>query len=403
HNKSGRQGANLLSARVIELDGKPHILTISRNIQARKEAEEQLKKTAATLESILIAAPTGIGMVIDRVFQWSNEKLSQITGYTAEELRDRDSRILYPSDEEYDRVGNEKYAQIRETGTGTIVTKWKRKGGKIIDVLLSSTPLNQLDFAQGVIFTALDITDSVRAEKEILEKNKALEDALTVKTEFLSMVSHELRTPLVPILGYAEVLLEGGLGELPVEAVRPVQAIKDRAEDLARLIDDLLLLSRLERGKIKIDIKPMSIFEHLHEIIVDYESVDHDKPAEIEWIGDDFDIMVDHTRFHQVMRNLIDNSFKYSLESVNIMIKTKKEGKFGVISISDNGIGISETDLPKVFDRFYQAEPIDTRSHQGAGLGLSITKELIEMMGGTIGVESEVGKGSTFTIKLPLA
>jgi len=135
----------------------------------RKRTEEALRESEATLRSIFLAAPTGIGTVCDRVIRQANERLCEMIGYSNEELLGKNARILYPSDEDFEYVGREKYAQISKQGTGTVETRWQCKDGKVIDVLLSSTPIDPNDWSTGVTFTALDITERKKAEKALDE------------------------------------------------------------------------------------------------------------------------------------------------------------------------------------------------------------------------------------------
>jgi len=137
------------------------------DITSHKRMEKSLRKNEALLKSILSSAPIGIGLVVDRIFRWTNQKLAEICGYTEEELQGKSARILYPNDTEFDRVGREKYNQISKYGTGSIETQFRRKDGAIIDVFLSSTPLDQHDLSAGVIFTALDITLRKETEKSL--------------------------------------------------------------------------------------------------------------------------------------------------------------------------------------------------------------------------------------------
>jgi PAS domain S-box-containing protein len=141
----------------------------SRDITQRRQMEETLRQSEARMRSVFRAAPTGIGVVSDRVLVQVNERICQMTGYPVEELIGRKSRILYVNDEDFEYVGREKYRQIHESGTGTVETRWRRKDGSVIDVLLSSTPIDPGDFSIGVTFSALDISDRKRAE-EALEK-----------------------------------------------------------------------------------------------------------------------------------------------------------------------------------------------------------------------------------------
>ncbi len=153
----------------------PHAQGISIFFQvttARKQAEEALRFSQATLSGILLAAPTGIGLVVDRVIKWVNGQVCHITGYSRAELVEHNARILYPDEEEFQHVGTVKYALIVQHGTGTVETRWKRKDGRVIDVLLSSTALDTNDLSLGVTFAVLDITDRKRAEQALRESEE---------------------------------------------------------------------------------------------------------------------------------------------------------------------------------------------------------------------------------------
>lgn len=153
-----------------ELEQK--VKKLEKEVVSFKQIEASLRESEATLRSIFRAAPTGIGMVCDRVIQQANERLCKITGYTREELLGKSARILYGTDEEFEYVGREKYAQISERNTGTVETRWQRKDGTMIDVLLSSTPIDSNDLSIGVTFTALDITSRKQAEEDLRESEE---------------------------------------------------------------------------------------------------------------------------------------------------------------------------------------------------------------------------------------
>lgn len=152
--------------------GKEADLVNIRDVTERRRTEEALRKRQAWLDSIFRAAPTGIGIVANRIILEANDHLCEMTGYSVEELKGKSARILYLSDEDYNFVGTEKYRQIRETGTGCVETRWRRKDGTVIDIILSSTPINLRDIASGVMFTALDITDRNLAEKALRESEQ---------------------------------------------------------------------------------------------------------------------------------------------------------------------------------------------------------------------------------------
>jgi PAS domain S-box-containing protein len=158
----------------ITIEGRECYIESFIDITERKQVEQKLLEQESKLESIFRVAPVGIGMLIDRVFQETNDMLCLMTGYSREELIGQKALMLYASREDYDYVGQEKYSQIRQKGTGTVETHWKKKDGTVIDILLSSTPLDPDDLGKGVTFTALDITDRKQAEEVLLEERRQL-------------------------------------------------------------------------------------------------------------------------------------------------------------------------------------------------------------------------------------
>jgi PAS domain S-box-containing protein len=161
------------SALVPDAQGKPKvIMAVSRDITERKLAENALREEKARLSSIFRASPIGIGVVIDRVFVDVNDHFCELLGFDRDELLGENARMVYPSDEDYEYVGREKYRQIDDNGVGSVETRMQRKDGKVVNVLLSSTPLNPADISQGVTFTVLDITERKKAERDLRESEE---------------------------------------------------------------------------------------------------------------------------------------------------------------------------------------------------------------------------------------
>ena len=163
------------------------IKSIARDITGRKEAEARLKRSEATLASIFKAAPVGIGVVVDRTITYANDRLIEMTGYPREDLLGKKARFLYVNEEEFERVGQEKYDQIQRFGTGTVETRWKCKDGLIIHALLSSTPIDAADLSSGVTFTALDITKRKRAEEALRESEEKFRLAFDASPDAVSI------------------------------------------------------------------------------------------------------------------------------------------------------------------------------------------------------------------------
>jgi PAS domain S-box-containing protein len=193
------------------LDGDRVVRVVGNimDITDRRQAEEALRESEEHLQSVFRAAPTGIGVVVDRVLKQANKRMCKMVGYSEEELIGQNARMLYPSDEEYEFVGREKYEQIRNYGTGTVETRFKRKDGRIIDVLLSSTPIVLGDLSKGVTFTALDVTDRKQAEEALLKERDKARSYLDIAGVIIVILNVDQTVALInkkgcEILGFEE-------------------------------------------------------------------------------------------------------------------------------------------------------------------------------------------------------
>jgi PAS domain S-box-containing protein len=208
--KDGRTRPFEISGRQVEIAGEACVVSISRDVSEIKRQEAELRKQLGTLDSIFRAAPTGIGMVRERVITAANQRLCDMLGYSQDELMNQEARMLYPTQEESDWVGKEKYEQIARQGTGTVETRWVRKDGRIIDVLLSSTPIDLTDLSVGVTFTALDITERKATEQALARQKSYL---TTLHETALGLVRHlELDEVLTAIVQNAAALINGSDG-----------------------------------------------------------------------------------------------------------------------------------------------------------------------------------------------
>ena len=226
-----------------------------------------------------------------------------------------------------------------------------------------------------------------------------------MKSTFVAMVSHESRTPLSAILGYAEIFLEQIYGPLNEKQAKMVIRIVSNTRRLLNLINDLLDQAQMEAGKLKIKyeiIKPADMLENLHSVM---DKITEDKALTLtSELDPELPIALkgDSSRLQQILVNLVNNAVKFTKEgSVHVKLSLVNQREWG-ITVTDTGMGIPKDELPNIFDSFRQVERTTTREHGGFGLGLSIVKQLVTLMGGNISVDSELGKGSTFYIKLPL-
>jgi signal transduction histidine kinase len=244
---------------------------------------------------------------------------------------------------------------------------------------------------------------NARLFREIQEKGHQLELASKYKSQFLASMSHELRTPMNAVLGYTRMLLMNVYGELP-EKVRDVHGRIDKSgRHLLGLINDVLDFSKIEAGQLVLAINPYSIKDVIQAVVAGTQSLASEKnlalkttvPADLPAGSGD------ERRITQVLLNLVGNAIKFT-DSGEVRIDVAVENGDLVVSVSDTGPGIPEMDRNKIFDEFRQAEGSITQKKGGTGLGLAIAKRIVELHGGKIWVESEVGKGSKFTFTLPM-
>jgi PAS domain S-box-containing protein len=245
----------------------------------------------------------------------------------------------------------------------------------------------------GMICTVRDITGRKEVEDE-LKKSERL------KTEFMNIAAHELKSPVTPIKGYLDLIISD---EDASEKIKNWAKVSLRnSERLLRLVNDILDVSRLDSDTMKFDMSVLSSVEILDEIVEDMKPAVEKKSLDfIEEIPRDLpNILGDRYRLSQVLKNLFVNAIKFT-DHGSISITAKKEKKYILITVEDTGIGISKSEVKKVFSKFYQAYTGDDRKNEGTGLGLFICKEIVQKHNGKIWAESVIGKGSTFSIKLP--
>jgi len=227
-----------------------------------------------------------------------------------------------------------------------------------------------------------------------------------MRREFVANVSHELKTPLTNIRGYAETLLQGALTEMdPVAAKRFLSKIESNALQLQELVEDILKISAIESanesGRLELNLVSVSLKKTVQEILERYEEALQEKKISVSvHIAESCFVKADYKALKQILGNLIENAIQYTPQEGMIILDAKEEGDLCKIFVTDTGIGISEQDIPHLFERFYRVDKARTRSVGGTGLGLSIVKHLVQAHGGDVGVTSELGKGSSFYFTL---
>jgi signal transduction histidine kinase len=242
-------------------------------------------------------------------------------------------------------------------------------------------------------------------EQRVLERTVQAETANRMKSEFLANMSHELRTPLNGIIGFAEFLVDGKPGTLNPKQKEYLEDILNSGKHLLQLINDVLDLAKVEAGKMELSLERFALREAIEEVCAVAKPIAQKKSIQIEVdVAPDLsDVTLDQQKLKQILYNLLSNAVKFTDDGGKVEIRAAMHDAhcFKMV-VKDTGIGIKPEDLQRLFKDFEQLESGGSRRYEGTGLGLALTRKIVELLGGTIGVESEVGKGTSFTIELPL-
>ena len=296
----------------------------------------------------------------------------------------------------------------RPMGSG--LNLWARRAdGSEVPVDINLSPI-QTGEAVHIMCVVRDITERKRAEEAIRtlnhmleQRNREVERANQLKSEFLASMSHELRTPLNAIIGFSDLLREESGGELNDKQKRYTGHIGQGARHLLALINDILDLSKIEAGQIELRMETLSVTDRIEEVLAAIRPLILDKKLDLRAdVFPGLEIVADRTHFKQILYNLLSNAVKFTPHTGEITIDAHREGDACCISVADTGIGIAPENINAIFESFRQVAATTKGIREGTGLGLAITKRLVEAHRGRIWVESQLGKGSRFIVELPL-
>jgi two-component system phosphate regulon sensor histidine kinase PhoR len=264
--------------------------------------------------------------------------------------------------------------------------------GKIIPIELNIAPFKKQNEFAGIVCTIRDITEHRRVEEEFKKSER-------LRTEFMNIAAHELKSPVTPIKGYLELIISDKNTNNQTKNWAKISL--RNTERLLKLINDILDVSRLDTDTMRFEMEKLDTVELLDEIVEDMRAPIENKNLKLKTdIPRDLpNIIGDRNRLSQVLKNLFVNSIKFT-DNGSIEIRAERKEEYLIINVTDTGIGISKDEVIKLFKKFYQAYTGNDRKSEGTGLGLFICKEIIKKHNGEIGVESQLGKGSTFYIKL---
>jgi PAS domain S-box-containing protein len=413
--------ANVIITTIRDNNGKLRgFAKVTRDLTRRREHEESLRQSEERLRLLVEGVDDYAIFMLDPngyVMTW-NSGAERIKGYKANEIIGQHFSKFYPLDAVEGGWPEHELQMAIERGL-FVEDGWRiRKDGSRFWANIKITALrDDSGRLRGFAKLTRDLSERKRAEaleadgaqrEELLEAERsarmAAQRAARIKDEFLATLSHELRTPLSSILGWTQILRMQGTPK-PEDFHRAIEVIERNTRAQTQLIDDLLDLSRIMSGRIRLDVQQIAIVDIARGAIESAEPTAQTKGVRLESIFDPHGGIVsgDPGRLQQIFWNLLSNAIKFTPKGGKVQVLLQRIDSHIEFSVSDTGIGIPASFLPHVFDRFSQKDSSTTRSHGGLGLGLAISKQLVELQGGSLRAKSPgEGQGATFIVNLPL-
>ena len=372
------------------------LIAIGQDITERKKAEQERQQAEEKYRTIFENSAAAITLVNEReqIISW-NRYAEELLGMNKENLYLKPVQSLYPEGQ-WERI---RALDIGQKGIQRhLETRMIRKDGELIDVDVSLSILKNSDGKiMGSIGVTTDITERKRAEKQ-------LKEAMDTKSQFISTVSHELRTPLASMKEAISIVADEVAGKLSKDQRHFLGIAKRNAERLSRLINQVLDFQKLSVHKMKFNIVENDISEVVRESSHTMALYAKEKQVELSVELNDGlpKAMFDSDGIMQVLTNLISNAIKFTPEKGKVTVSVRHVNEDLAISVSDTGMGVPKEDMPKLFEPFCQIHQAGKEQVKGTGLGLPIVRKIVEAHNGRIDVASEVGRGTTFTVFLPL-
>ncbi len=386
---------------------------ISRDITQRKLDEEELAGAKNLLDSIVESLPTPLFLkdAEELRFVRVNRAAEELWGFDRAALLGKSDRDFFPPEQAEFFIEKDRHVvdaqelldvpeepiETKELGTRYLHTR------KVPIVDESGTSRYLLGISLDITEAKLAAAELERLLGQLEEQNERLRQLDRMKDEFVALVSHELRTPLTSILGYLELVLEGDAGAVTEDQEHFLSIIERNAQRLLRLVGDLLFVAQIEAGKLTIEREPVDLAQIAADCIEAARPRATEKELDLSLESKlAAAILGDKTRLAQLFDNLVSNAIKFTPEGGNVRVRLAVDERRVVLTVSDTGMGIPPDEQANLFQRFFRTSEATKRAIQGTGLGLAITKAIAEAHGGSIAVESEAGKGTTFVVELPV-
>ena len=384
---------------------KGYFVAVFDVITARKNAEEAIRQSEAKFRKLINSLPDPV-LVVDthgRIV-YSNEIAMKTFNYTIDEMLNCKIECLIPSrfSEQHELLRNEFISKpaSRPMGEGKELFAQRKDGSEFpTEIILEPVEINNNQYTLAIV---RDITERKIAQKELIQAKEKAEESDRLKSAFLANMSHEVRTPLNSIIGFSELLADPDFEQ--EQKSEFIHHIVTNGNNLLTIISDIMDISKIESGEITIRKSQINAHQFISGVKDQFFPQANAKNLELKQTlpasGENTVLFADADRLRQIFNNLVGNAFKFTSKG-NIEIGYHPYDQMVEFYVKDTGIGIPEKYQDKIFDRFRQVEDAKTRTYGGNGLGLAISKNLVELMGGKIWVESEPGKGSVFYFTLP--
>ncbi len=375
--------------------------SLKRQIRKRRQAEQALQETNALQKVILENSMIGIAFIKQRQFQWTNPEVAKILRLPGNALKNASTRMMYSDDDKYRWVGETSYPVLQQGKTFDELIELKRSDNTTFWCRVMGKALHPENPHGGSVWLFNDITPLVETEQKLKQAVRAAEVANAAKSEFLANMSHEIRTPMNGIIAATDLLLQESL---PADVKKYLRIIYVSGQALLGIINDILDFSKIEAGKLDLENVPFMVTDVLDGVVALLGGKAREKGIEFHVaIAPKTPVAVigDPLRLRQILTNLAGNAVKFSGADQPVFLEVaaiERDDHHVTLqfSVKDFGIGMQPAFLEKLFDPFCQADSSITRKYGGSGLGLSICRQLVEMMNGEIWAESEFGKGAVF-------
>jgi PAS domain S-box-containing protein len=402
YTREGEERICLMSSELLLLDGKEYSLSALKDITELKKSEEALRRSEEKLRLVFESAGIGIAVTnLSGAITEANSRMVETLGFKSRtELAGKN---IYEFITQRSHTGALKMRQTLEKGIkGMEYMLYHADGTKFPGEFTASILKDAAGSPAGFIVTVRDITERKQAEDKAREL-RVLREVDHLRSELMANVSHELRTPLASIKGFTTTLLRSDVKWSEEEQRDYLQTINRETDRLTRLISDLLDMSRIDAGALKLEKGVCSLQQIVDAASSRLTTLTGHHQLSIALPADLPEVHADELRIGQVLTNLTENATKFSPEGSEILISAEPAGDQVIVSVTDHGQGIASELMGKLFDRFYQAQRIADGHKGGTGLGLTICKGIVEAHGGRIWVESKLGEGSKFSFTLPAA